>query len=52
MRRCSNSSWPLCRVFIVMAGLGPAIHVFLVRLRQRRGWPDQPGHDGGAEAGA
>jgi hypothetical protein len=28
-----------------MAGLGPAIHVFADRNRQRRGWPACAGHD-------
>ena len=31
--------------FVVMAGLGPAIHVFAAYMRQRRGWPVCAGHD-------
>ena len=29
----------------VMAGLGPAIHVFAVGIKERRGWPAFAGHD-------
>src|SRR5271157_5197478 len=30
---------------IVMAGLGPAIHVFAGGMKERRGWPAFAGHD-------
>jgi hypothetical protein len=30
---------------IVMAGLGPAIHVFAASIKERRGWPACAGHD-------
>ena len=35
---------------IVMAGLGPAIHVFAARIKERRGWPAFAGHDDGGVA--
>jgi hypothetical protein len=37
---------PLTAIHAVMAGLGPAIHVFHCYEPQRRGWPAFAGHDG------
>ena len=33
------------RHLFVMAGLGPAIHVFSLTRQERRGWLAFPGHD-------
>src|SRR5271167_1315596 len=37
---------------IVMAGLGPAIHVFAAGIKERRGWPAFAGHDDGGAVSA
>ena len=47
-RRCAPDTKPRSCP-IVMAGLGPAIHVFLCSPIARRGWPACACHDDGAE---